>query len=165
VGRSSATFVLPIFVSPAKSILVWLRFCALPVAEVLELPADSRTGLDSLYAHDPVLIADSGAIIFQMGKSARRGEGPSYADSLKRLGRSDTRCRGRRRHRRGRRHDLARPGARCWSVAAFGRMVRVLHALTALLKTERSAGYSGPSAVLQRSSGCSASDVVHESCR
>jgi hypothetical protein len=48
-------------------------------AEVLELPADSRTGLDSLYAHDPVLIADSGAIVFQMGKSARRGEGRRLA--------------------------------------------------------------------------------------
>jgi N-dimethylarginine dimethylaminohydrolase len=55
-------------------------------AEVLELPADSRTGLDSLYAHDPVLISDSGAIVFQMGKHARRGEGPAYADSLKRWG-------------------------------------------------------------------------------
>ena len=55
-------------------------------AEVLELPADARTGLDSLYAHDPVLIADSGAIVFQMGKTARRGEGPAYADSLKRWG-------------------------------------------------------------------------------
>ena len=55
-------------------------------AEVLELPADSRTGLDSIYAHDPVLIADSGAIVFHMGKKARRGEGPAYADSLKRWG-------------------------------------------------------------------------------
>jgi arginine deiminase len=55
-------------------------------AEVLELPADSRTGLDSLYAHDPVLIADAGAIVFQMGKNARRGEGPAYAESLKHWG-------------------------------------------------------------------------------
>ncbi len=53
---------------------------------MLELPADARTGLDSLYAHDPVLISDSGAIVFQMGKNARRGEGPAYADSLKRWG-------------------------------------------------------------------------------
>jgi len=52
-------------------------------AEVLTLPADSRTGLDSIYAHDPVLISDAGAIVFQMGKSARRGEGPAYADALK----------------------------------------------------------------------------------
>jgi len=55
-------------------------------AEVLELPADARTGLDSLYTHDPVLIADRGAILLQMGKSARRGEAPAFAESLKRWG-------------------------------------------------------------------------------
>ena len=33
--------------------------------EVLYLPVDDRTGLDSLYAHDPVLVTDRGAIIFQ----------------------------------------------------------------------------------------------------
>jgi len=53
-------------------------------AEVLELPSDSRTGLDSIYTHDPVLITDRGAIIFQMGKVSRRGEGPAFADALKR---------------------------------------------------------------------------------
>jgi arginine deiminase len=51
--------------------------------EVLYLPADDRTGLDSLYAHDPVLITDRGAIIFQMGKAARRGEGPAFKDALR----------------------------------------------------------------------------------
>ena len=50
------------------------------------LPEDSRTGLDSLYAHDPVLITDAGAVILQMGKVARRGEGPSTADALKEWG-------------------------------------------------------------------------------
>src|SRR5438067_13816639 len=34
--------------------------------EVLCLPSDDRTGVDSLYAHDPVLVTDRGAIIFQM---------------------------------------------------------------------------------------------------
>ena len=52
-------------------------------ARALYLPEDSRTGLDSLYAHDPVLITDLGAIIFQTGKPARRGEGPALADALK----------------------------------------------------------------------------------
>jgi N-dimethylarginine dimethylaminohydrolase len=51
--------------------------------EVLYLPVDERTGLDSLYAHDPVLITDRGAIIFQMGKAARRGEGPAFASALR----------------------------------------------------------------------------------
>src|SRR5438552_11597987 len=49
-------------------------------AEVLYLPADDRTGLDSLYTHDPVLITDRGAVIFQTGKTERRGEGPAFAD-------------------------------------------------------------------------------------
>jgi N-dimethylarginine dimethylaminohydrolase len=52
-------------------------------AEILELPADGRTGLDSLYAHDPVLVTDSGAVIFQTGKIERRGEGPAFADAFK----------------------------------------------------------------------------------
>jgi N-dimethylarginine dimethylaminohydrolase len=52
-------------------------------AEVLELPVDNRTGLDSLYAHDPVLITDRGAVIFQTGKIARRGEGPAFADAFR----------------------------------------------------------------------------------
>jgi N-dimethylarginine dimethylaminohydrolase len=51
--------------------------------EVLYLPADDRTGLDSLYVHDPVLVTDRGAIIFQTGKVARRGEGQAFAGALK----------------------------------------------------------------------------------
>src|SRR5438105_4758467 len=52
-------------------------------ARTLFLPEDSRTGMDSLYAHDPVLITDLGAVILQTGKPARRGEGPALADALK----------------------------------------------------------------------------------
>jgi N-dimethylarginine dimethylaminohydrolase len=49
---------------------------------VLFLPADERTGLDALYAHDPVLMTEQGAIILQTGKRARRGEGPAFAEAL-----------------------------------------------------------------------------------
>jgi len=62
------------------------RFVALMQAagaEILYLPADNRTGLDSLYSHDPVLVTDRGAVIFQTGKPARRGEGPAFADAFK----------------------------------------------------------------------------------
>jgi N-dimethylarginine dimethylaminohydrolase len=52
-------------------------------AEILYLPQDDRTGADSLYAHDPVLVTDRGAVIFQTGKPARRGEGPAFADAFK----------------------------------------------------------------------------------
>jgi N-dimethylarginine dimethylaminohydrolase len=53
---------------------------------VLYLPVDDRTGLDSLYTHDPVLITEAGAIVFQTGKPDRRGEGPAFSDALKNLG-------------------------------------------------------------------------------
>jgi N-dimethylarginine dimethylaminohydrolase len=54
--------------------------------EVLSLPADDRTGLDSVYVHDPCLITDEGMIVFQTGKVARRGEGPALAEVLPRFG-------------------------------------------------------------------------------
>ena len=52
-------------------------------AEVLCLPADERTGLDSIYTHDPALATAEGVVIFQTGKPERRGEGPAMADALK----------------------------------------------------------------------------------
>jgi N-dimethylarginine dimethylaminohydrolase len=55
-------------------------------ARVYFLPEDSRTNLDSIYVHDPVLITDAGAVILQTGKVARRGEGPAMEDALKSWG-------------------------------------------------------------------------------
>jgi N-dimethylarginine dimethylaminohydrolase len=52
-------------------------------AEILFLPEDSRTALDSIYTHDPGIVADAGAITFQTGKEGRRGEGPALKDALK----------------------------------------------------------------------------------
>src|SRR5689334_14835104 len=51
-------------------------------AEILYLPQDSRTGMDSIYAHDAALMTNEGAIILQTGKPARRGEGPAFADAF-----------------------------------------------------------------------------------
>jgi N-dimethylarginine dimethylaminohydrolase len=51
-------------------------------ARVYFLPEDSRTNLDSIYTHDPVLITDAGAVILQTGKKLRRGEGPAMEDAL-----------------------------------------------------------------------------------
>jgi arginine deiminase len=53
-------------------------------AEILYLPEDNRTGMDSIYAHDAVLMTNEGAIILQTGKPARRGEGPAFADAFAR---------------------------------------------------------------------------------
>ena len=51
-------------------------------AEILYLPVDDQTGLDSLYTHDPVIVTDRGAVVFQTGKVARRGEGPAFAKAF-----------------------------------------------------------------------------------
>jgi N-dimethylarginine dimethylaminohydrolase len=48
--------------------------------EVLLLPEDSRTGLDSIYTYDPCIVTDGGAIVFQTGKESRRGEGLAMAE-------------------------------------------------------------------------------------
>src|SRR5262245_1808139 len=52
-------------------------------AEVLFLPEDDRTGLDSIYTHDASIVTDKGMILFQTGKLNRRGESAAMADSLK----------------------------------------------------------------------------------
>jgi len=54
--------------------------------EILYLPADERTTLDSIYTHDPVLITEAGAIILQMGKKERAGEPEAFEDALKSWG-------------------------------------------------------------------------------
>ncbi|MCI0416321.1 arginine deiminase family protein [bacterium] len=51
-------------------------------AEVLLLPKDERTGLDSLYTHDPCIVTEHGAIVFQTGKVSRRGEGSALEDAF-----------------------------------------------------------------------------------
>lgn len=50
--------------------------------EVLLLPKDERTGLDSIYTHDPCIVTERGAIIFQTGKVSRRGEAAAMEDAF-----------------------------------------------------------------------------------
>ena len=53
------------------------RFAGLvrgPQTELLFLPRDDATGLDSIYVRDAVVVADRGAILCNMGKAQRRGE-------------------------------------------------------------------------------------------
>lgn len=52
--------------------------------EILYLPVDERTTLDSIYTHDPVLITEAGAIILQMGKKERAGEPAAFEQALRR---------------------------------------------------------------------------------
>jgi len=55
------------------------------VPEIAYLPVDARTGLDSLYVHDPVVMTERGAILCRMGKVARRGEPDAVAAVLSTL--------------------------------------------------------------------------------
>lgn len=56
------------------------------VDDVHFLPADKRTGLDSIYAHDPLQITKRGAIYFPMGKALRAGESYASQDYLQSVG-------------------------------------------------------------------------------
>jgi len=50
--------------------------------EILYLPADERTTLDSIYTHDPAIVTEAGAIILQMGKKERAGEPEALEEAL-----------------------------------------------------------------------------------
>jgi len=55
------------------------------VPEIHFLPQDKKTGLDSIYVHDPVIITERGAILCRMGKGERRGEPSAAGQFLKDL--------------------------------------------------------------------------------
>jgi N-dimethylarginine dimethylaminohydrolase len=55
-------------------------------AEVFELAAADGITLDAVYAHDPSLMTDYGAICFHMGKPERNGEPAAHAAQYRSLG-------------------------------------------------------------------------------
>lgn len=56
------------------------------VNEVIYLPEDDFTSLDSIYTHDPVVITSKGAILCRMGKKERESEPAVIAKYLEKLG-------------------------------------------------------------------------------
>jgi len=56
------------------------------VSEIHYLPKSERTGLDSIYVHDPVLVTKNGAILCNMGKEERQGEPAAAGEFLSELG-------------------------------------------------------------------------------
>ncbi|MCP4727210.1 MAG: amidinotransferase [bacterium] len=56
------------------------------VQEFYYLPQNDRTGLDSLYTHDPVIITKKGAILCTMGKAERQGEPGAISTVLADIG-------------------------------------------------------------------------------
>ncbi|RMF94173.1 MAG: amidinotransferase [Nitrospinota bacterium] len=54
--------------------------------EIFFLPPHAQTNLDSIYVHDPLLVAAQGAILCNMGKAARQHEPAAAAAFLQELG-------------------------------------------------------------------------------
>ena len=54
--------------------------------EISYLPTDAATGLDSIYAHDPLVVSNKGAILCNMGKVARQHEPAAMARYLEQVG-------------------------------------------------------------------------------
>jgi arginine deiminase len=55
-------------------------------AEVLFLPRDDETGLDSIYVRDAIVVSSRGAILCSMGKTQRRGEPPAAGRFFEKAG-------------------------------------------------------------------------------
>lgn len=56
------------------------------VSEIHYLPKSDKTGLDSIYLHDPVLVTKKGTILCNMGKEERQGEPAAAGEFLSELG-------------------------------------------------------------------------------
>jgi N-dimethylarginine dimethylaminohydrolase len=56
------------------------------VPEILFLPEDGRTGLDSIYVRDAALVTEHGIILCRMGKELRKGEPEAIGDFAKAAG-------------------------------------------------------------------------------
>ena len=54
--------------------------------ELVYLPEHAETGLDSVYVHDPLVVADRGVILGNMGKAQRTGEPAAAAAFLSQIG-------------------------------------------------------------------------------
>jgi len=52
------------------------------VPEIHYLPRHDKTGLDSVYVHDPVIMTSAGAVLCNMGKELRRGEPAAMEEFL-----------------------------------------------------------------------------------
>lgn len=56
------------------------------IPEILFLPVDDRTGLDSIYVHDSLFVTNRGAVLCGMGKEKRQGEPLAAEEFIKELG-------------------------------------------------------------------------------
>lgn len=52
----------------------FVRLLEASIPEICFLSEDDRTGLDSIYVHDSLIVTDKGALLCRMGKEKRQGE-------------------------------------------------------------------------------------------
>jgi len=71
---------IPDFEKALKEYELFVELLKIHIPEIHYLPQDDRTGLDSLYVHDPVIITEKGAILCNMGKEQRQGEPEAAGD-------------------------------------------------------------------------------------
>ncbi len=76
----------PDFVRGAAEYEHLVELLAADGAELLFLPPDDRTGLDSIYARDAALATDGGLILCRMGKARRAGEPAAAGDFCRAAG-------------------------------------------------------------------------------
>lgn len=67
-------FGCPDYETVLKEYEVFEQYITQNVKNIYYLPQDDRTGLDSIYTHDPLKITKKGAIYFPMGKALRSKE-------------------------------------------------------------------------------------------
>jgi arginine deiminase len=64
----------------------FVEYLKISVPEIYYLPRNDKTGLDSIYVHDPVIITNKGAILCNMGKEKRRAESQAAGEFLLKMG-------------------------------------------------------------------------------
>ncbi len=64
----------------------FVSLLAKTIPELICLPPHARTGLDSVYVHDPVIVTERGAILGRMGKEQRQGEPTAIGEYLPQIG-------------------------------------------------------------------------------
>jgi len=79
-------FGCPDFNKALKEYEDFINLLAEDVSDIYYLPENDKTGLDSIYTHDPVIITKDGAILCKMGKEKRQGEPAAAGDFLSTLG-------------------------------------------------------------------------------
>lgn len=76
----------PDFIHAVEEYAGFVELLEKQIQEIQYLPRNDRTGLDSIYVHDPVIVTPAGAVVCNMGKEQRKSEPEAMAEFLSGLG-------------------------------------------------------------------------------